>query len=165
MIRSRLASIPADRVKNGRSYRIPLGKWGRSLVEGGSEWMFPSSRTDGPRAPSGWYKARNRVLKRMSVFADRPLPKWTPHDLRRTFRSNTRRLRTDFETAEAMLNHAKRGLERIYDSYEMEDEKRQSLQKWENEIIRLARQANVAEALGCPAKTPGSEKRIKPRRR
>lgn len=155
-------TIPADRAKNGRSHRIPLGKWGRSLVQSDAEWMFPSSLTENPRAPSGWYKARNRVLKHMSQFAGRPLPKWTPHDLRRTFRSNTRRLNTDFETAEAMLNHAKRGLERIYDSYDMEKEKRRSLQKWENEIIRLARLAGVAEALGCPAPRRKIEKPAKP---
>jgi len=70
--------------------------------------------------------------------------------MRRTARSNTRRLNTDFETAEAMLNHAKCGLERIYDGYAMEDEKRRWFQIWEDEIIRIARAEMVADALGCP---------------
>lgn len=146
--------IPAERVKNGRPHRIPLGPWGQSLVKSEPEWMFPSTRTDGPRAPRGWYKARDRVWLRMSEFAGRPIVKWTPHDLRRTARSNTRRLDTDYETAEAMLNHAKRGLDRVYDGYEMEDEKRRWFQKWENEIARIAVEQGLAEALGLPS--PGS---------
>ena len=91
------------------------------------------------------------MLRRMSEFAGQPVMKWTPHDLRRTARSNTRRLDIGFETAEAMLNHAKRGLERIYDGYEMEDEKRTWFQKWENEIIRIAVQEGIAEALCIPS--------------
>ena len=142
--------IPPDRVKNRKAHRIPLGPWGRSLMAGHSEWLFPSPRTDGPLAPRGWYKARDRVLERMSGFAGRAILKWTPHDLRRTARSNTRRLNTDYETAEAMLNHAKCGLERIYDGYAMEDEKRRWFQIWEDEIIRIARAEMVADALGCP---------------
>jgi integrase len=144
-------TIPAERVKNGRAHSIQLGPWGRSLVESSDEWMFPSKRRDGPREPSGWYKARNRVLARMSEFAGRPIDNWTPHDLRRTARSNTRRLNTDYETAEAMLNHAKRGLERIYDGYDMAEEKRRWFQVWEDEIIRIARVEGVADALGAPA--------------
>ena len=142
--------IPPDRVKNRKAHRIPLGPWGRSLLISDSEWLFPSARTDGPRCPRGWYKARDRVLQRMAEFAGRPIPRWTPHDLRRTARSNTHRLGTDFETAEAMLNHAKCGLERIYDGYAMEDEKRRWFQIWEDEIIRIARNEMVADVLGCP---------------
>ncbi len=144
-------TIPAHRVKNSRAHRIALGPWGRSLIQSAADWVFPSHRIDGPRAPAGWYKARNRVLHRMAQLAGTPIERWTPHDLRRTARSNTKRLNTDFETAEAMLNHSKRGLERIYDGYEFEDELRTWFEKWETEIVRIAREAGVAEALGAPA--------------
>jgi len=143
-------TIPAERVKNSRVHRIPLGPWGQSLMYSDSKWLFPSRRIDGPCCPTGWYKARNRMLARMADFAGRPIAIWTPHDLRRTVRSNTRRLETDYETAEAMLNHVKRGLDKIYDGYDMEAEKRASFLTWENEVIRLARKAGVAEALNVP---------------
>jgi hypothetical protein len=143
-------TIPPGRAKNARVHRIELGPWGLSLVRSDSEWLFPSDRIDGPRAPCGWYDARNRVLSRMSNMAGREILRWTPHDLRRTARSNTKRLGTDFETAEAMLNHQKKGLERIYDGYELEDEKRAWFLVWENEIIRLAKEAGTAEELGVP---------------
>jgi hypothetical protein len=144
-------TIPAGRTKNGREHRIALGPWGRSLILTNSVWVFPSARIDGPRVPCGWYKARNRVLRRMADYAGRPVERWTPHDLRRTARSNTKRLKVDFETAEAMLNHAKQGLERIYDGYDLEDEKRDWFRTWENEIARIARTIGVAEELDIPA--------------
>jgi integrase len=71
-------TIPADRVKNSRAHRIALGPWGQSLIRTNSEWVFPSTRIDGPRLPCGWYKARPRVLARMTAFAGRPVEKWTP---------------------------------------------------------------------------------------
>ena len=145
-------TIPASRTKNVRSHRIALGPWGHSLMRTGGTWVFPSAVVDGPRAPCGWYKARNRVLKRMYQFAGRTIEHWTPHDLRRTARSNTKRLKVDFETAEAMLNHSKQGLERIYDGYDLEDEKRAWFLAWENEIAMIARSVGVAAALGVPDK-------------
>jgi hypothetical protein len=143
-------AIPEGRVKNSRTHRVAMGPWGLSLFRTNRVWLFPSSRVDGPQAACGWYKARNRVLARMSEYAGRPIDKWTPHDMRRTARSNTKRLKIDFETAEAMLNHAKKGLERVYDGYELEDEKREWFLKWETEIIAIAKNVGVADALGVP---------------
>jgi len=156
--RADIWTIPASRVKNGRAHRIALGSWGQSLIRSNSQWVFPSERVSGPRAPCGWYKARNRVLKRMSVLAGRSIEHWTPHDLRRTARSNTKRLKVDFDTAEAMLNHAKKGLERIYDGYELEEEKRLWFLSWENEIARIAVSVGVADDLGIPVSFATTEK-------
>jgi integrase len=143
--------IPPDRVKNSTGHSIALGPWGQSLMATDSEWAFPAVRNkDKPRNMSVWYKARDRVLARMSEFAGKPIERFTPHDLRRTARSNTKRLRVDFETAEAMMNHLKSGMERIYDGYELEEEKAAWFLKWENEIIRLAHKAGVAGRLGVP---------------
>jgi integrase len=40
-------------------------------------------------------------------LAGRPIERFTPHDFRRTARSNTKRLNVDYDTAEAMMNHLK----------------------------------------------------------
>ena len=142
-------TIPATRSKNRTAHSITLGPWGRRLMATSSEWIFPAPRVDGPRT-SGWYKARDRVLARMSEYAGRPIEKFTPHDFRRTARSNTKRLKVDFETAEAMLNHLKTGMERIYDGYELEDEKAAWFSKWENEVRVIAVQVGVAVKLEVP---------------
>jgi hypothetical protein len=151
-----------DRTKNSRLHRIALGPWGQSLFKTNSEWLFPSERTEGPRVARGWYKARNRVLERMSEISGRDILRWTPHDMRRTARSNTKRMGVDFETAEAMLNHAKQGLERTYDGYALENEKREWFLAWEEEIARITRENGVAEALGVPASIQGALSRSRP---
>jgi hypothetical protein len=56
----------------------------------------------------------------------------------------------DYETAEAMLNHVKKGLERTYDQYELEEEKRAWFLTWEKEVIAIAKRAGMAKVLGVP---------------
>lgn len=149
-------TIPGQRTKNGRSHRIALGPWGQSLFRGNTDWLFPSERIDGPRVKGGWYESKRRIVAEMSRLASRPIENWTVHDLRRTARSNTKRLDVDYETAEAMLNHAKTGLERIYDVYTLDDEKRDWFHRWEQEIIQIALSVGVADVLGVPGARPNS---------
>lgn len=144
-------TVPASRTKNSVEHRIALGPWGLSLMRSTSEWVFPAPKLDGPRSRDTWYKARNRVRKRMEKLAGRPIERFTPHDFRRTVRSNTKRLRIDFETAEAMLNHVKKGLERTYDRYDLEEEKRASFLKWESEIAGMAWRAGLGAELSVPS--------------
>ncbi len=142
-------TIPATRSKNGLEHSVALGPWGRSLIVSDSDWILPADRVPGPRT-YGWSKSRDRILARMSALAGHRIERFAPHDFRRTARSNTKRLRVDFETAEAMLNHAKRGLERTYDTYELEDEKKEWFLKWEAEIVGIALQARLGDVLGIP---------------
>ena len=143
--------IPAERTKNSVEHSIPLGPWGRSVMQTDGEWVFPAPKREGPRCRTSWHKARNRVKERMEKLAGRPIERFTPHDFRRTMRSNTKRLGIDFETAEAMLNHVKKGLERTYDRYDLEEEKRASFLRWEAEIAGIACQAGLAAALDVPS--------------
>lgn len=66
-----------------------------------------------------------------------------------------------------MLNQLKTGMERIYDGYELENEMAARFRKWENEIVRIAGKAGVADKLEAPKPTrlrgPGPNKA--PRRR
>ena len=142
-------TIPGERTKNSVEHRIALGPWGLALMASDDEWVFPARRVEGPRK-SGWYKARDRVKQRMEALAGRQIARFTPHDFRRTARSNTKRLKVDFETAEAMLNHLKTGMERTYDTYELEEEKRAWFLKWETEIANIARRLGIARALEVP---------------
>ena len=143
--------IPAARTKNCVEHNIALGPWGLALIHAEGEWVFPAPKREGPRSRPCWHKARNRVQKRMEAIAGRAIERFTPHDFRRTMRSNTKRLGIDFETAEAMLNHVKKGLERTYDRYDLEEEKRASFLRWEHDIATLARNVGVAQALGVPS--------------
>lgn len=147
-------TIPAERTKNSVEHRIALGPWGWSLMQSDSEWVIPSPRGQGHLALTSWYKVRNRVHRAMERLAGQPIDRFSTHDFRRTARSNTKRLRLDYETAEAMLNHVKKGLERTYDTYELEEEKKAWFRRWEMEIVAIARRVGVAEALGVPDSAP-----------
>lgn len=140
-------TIPIERSKNHAAHTIKLGPWGQSLMASDSQWVFKADKSDGPRK-TGWYEARDRVHKRMIEYAGKHIERFCPHDLRRTARSNTKRLKVDFETAEAMLNHLKTGMERIYDGYELEEEKAAWFLKWECEIIQIAREHGLTQRLG-----------------
>lgn len=142
--------------KNGEDHIIPLGPWGRALMTGTGEFVFPAERLkDGHLPLSTLYKARTRVHAAMEKLANRSLAHWTPHDLRRTLRSNTRGLKIDFLTAEAMIGHRlPKGVERIYDTHDPLDDKRVAYALWEAEIASITRQHDVADVLEVPQPQP-----------
>ena len=55
---------------------------------------------------------------------------WVPHDLRRTVRTGLSRLGCPSEVAEAILGHARKGIEGTYDLHKYENECKVWLQKW-----------------------------------
>ncbi|WP_206199088.1 tyrosine-type recombinase/integrase [Thiomicrorhabdus indica] len=55
---------------------------------------------------------------------------WTPHDLRRTVRTQLAKLRCPREVSEAILGHSKKGIEGTYDLHHYEEEAKEWLQKW-----------------------------------
>lgn len=143
-------TIPPERSKNSQALILPLAPWGRSIFAVNTDWIFPSDRkSDGPQA-DGWYQIFDRIQSRMEKAVGRAIEPFRPHDLRRTFRSNTKRLKIDREVAEAILHHKKMGLDERYDLYDLRDEKAEALALWEDYLVGLARANNVAEALEIP---------------
>ena len=74
-------------------------------------------------------------VSRRKKFFD--LPRWTPHDLRRTARTRLAQLRVPNEHAEAVINHAKPGMVGVYNKHEYWEEKKDALIKWESELLRI----------------------------
>lgn len=127
-------TIPGVATKNGRDHAIPLLPVAQSLLDGmpAQEFYFLRSRwADGHLSPEGLSKAQKEVMER-SGTSD-----WTLHDLRRTFRSNMARLRVTRDTCEALINHAPKVLDEIYDRYDRLDEKREALELYEAFVMKL----------------------------
>lgn len=141
-------TLPAERSKNGEANIIALGLWGRRLAETNHEWLFPSSRIDGPQL-FGWFKARDRIHLRLEKLASSVIPSWHFHDLRRTFRSNARRLGIDRDIAELMLNHKRKGIEGIYDRNQELGLRAAGFAAWETFLRKLAGVAEVADELNA----------------
>lgn len=65
------------------------------------------------------------------------LPRWTPHDLRRTARTLMAKLGVNKEVAEAVVAHKKKGIEAVYNLYEYWPEKQAALIQLEQELLRI----------------------------
>lgn len=61
----------------------------------------------------------------------------SPHDLRRTARTIMARLGVPEEHAEAVLNHKKQGIVKVYNLHQYADEKKAALLLWEKELLRI----------------------------
>jgi integrase len=62
-----------------------------------------------------------------------PVKHWTPHDIRRTFRTRLAALKVSMDVAEALLGHVghRNQIERTYNRYDYWPEKRRALTMWE----------------------------------
>lgn len=142
-------TLPPERSKNNEENVVALGPWGRRLAQTNHEWLFPSPRIDGPQR-AGWFKVRDRIHARMEEFAGCTIPSWHFHDLRRTFRSNARRVGIDNEIAELMLNHKRNGIEGIYNKNQELELRAEGFAMWERHLLARAQTAGVAEDLLVP---------------
>jgi integrase len=149
-VRAGIWTIAAERAKNGQAHSIRLGAWGRAIAEAQGDWLIPHPN-GGTINSEVWYEVRDRLHARMERLAKRTLEPWAPHDLRRTLRSNTFALGIRFEVAEAMLNHARKGLERRYDVSDLSAQMAEGWAAWEAKLVAIARAQGVGDVLGLPA--------------
>ncbi|WP_324035311.1 tyrosine-type recombinase/integrase [Aeromonas caviae] len=101
---------------------------------GNKVYLFPSQRTGKPikqkqLTESAW------AMREGNVMLD--IPRWTPHDLRRTVRTGLSRLQCPSEVAEAILGHTKKGLVGTYDLHRYTEQSREWLQRWADHLETL----------------------------
>src|SRR5262249_55754140 len=73
------------------------------------------------------------------------LPRWTLHDLRRTFRTGLGKLGVAPHIAELCINHVKGGVEAIYDRHRYQREIKAALALWADHVAAVveSRESNV----------------------
>jgi integrase len=121
-------TLPPERTKNGRQHVLPLPPLALEIIASvphrvGRDPLF------GERA-SGFTRWQTHHLK------DGCAP-WTPHDLRRTFRTGLGRLGIPPHIAEMCINHRKGGVEAIYDRYRYDREMKNALAIWSDHIASI----------------------------
>ncbi|MBF0358849.1 MAG: tyrosine-type recombinase/integrase [Magnetococcales bacterium] len=130
--------IPAERTKNGVATLIPLSEsaidhLGAIKVESkGSEWLFPSGRTQTHIIETSADHAIRNNLQHFNC------EQFTPHDLRRTAASHMTALGVSRLVVSKILNHVDRSVTAIYDRHSYDKEKREALDAWAkklNEIV------------------------------
>ena len=119
-----------------RAHIIPLSKPAMQINESlpryvGGPYVFTS--TEGKSLVSGFSKMKAQ-LDQASKVTD-----WRLHDLRRTGRSEMARLNVDDVVVERVLNHVPRGMIKVYNQYQYLDEKREALNLWARELLKITR--------------------------
>lgn len=156
-------TIPSDRIKtrNHRqeSHRVFLTPLALSAIGGNpnySEYVFPGPAVVDPveqiavfpplqrkalshmvcdERAGGRSDGKGKRTEAMSKYFG--LPRWTPHDLRRTAATKLSELGCPDEIIDAILNHAKKGVIGIYNRNKYDLEKQEWLTKWAEYLVRL----------------------------
>lgn len=120
-----------ENTKNKEVHRVYLTPTALELIGEEEGFIFPSYRM------ASGYISRQTLSQHLATRNYFDLPKWTPHDLRRTARTEMARIGVPEEHAEAVLNHKKQGIVKVYNLHQYADEKKAALLLWEAELLRL----------------------------
>lgn len=115
----------------------------KSIKLSGCAYPFASLMTKKPLPQKQLTEAAWR-LRRDGKMLD--IDHWSPHDLRRTVRTGLARLQCPSEVAEAIIGHAKKGIEGTYDLHSYEDQARVWLQKWADHLDQLEKEEPFEQA-------------------
>src|SRR5262249_39363951 len=109
----------------------PLSDWAVRLLRG-IEREPGRNRIFG-HGDRNLHKAKRTIDRRIVKARGIPPKDWTPHDIRRTFRTRLTGLGVSTDVAEALLCHVghRSRIERTYNRHEYWVEKRQALAMWE----------------------------------
>lgn len=152
-------TVPAERAKNGKTHRVYLTDKALELIGDtkGKGFIFPSPVKDKETgkekqaiAPQALIVAVSRALsspvldeKGNPVMGEDGKPQtvnnigiahFTPHDLRRTAATFMAEMGTMDEVIDAILNHAKQGVIKVYNQYRYDREKQAALETWERKL-------------------------------
>ncbi|WP_367607861.1 tyrosine-type recombinase/integrase [Legionella sp. W05-934-2] len=132
-----LWTIPAANTKTGITMRVHLTELVKSLfmeLYNCSIGYYVISGVDGhkPLTDRALPRAVNRIQERIGI------PKWTPHDLRRTFATQLgETLNIDPVVIEKCLGHKMPKIMATYNKNEMLPQRKEALEKWSDYVTNL----------------------------
>lgn len=129
-------TIPAARTKSRRAHVVPLTTVALQILDGIQQtgpWVFSTTQAT-PIQGFTWAKRRLDAWLAERVEKIEP---WHNHDLRRTGKTGMSRLKVAPHVKDAVLSHARPGMDRIYDMYDYLDEKRDALDKWARHVLAI----------------------------
>lgn len=140
---NKLWTLPPGRVKNNERHTVPLPGAAVDIIN-----SLPNIKTMGGfvfaghegKPVSGFSRAKDRIDEAIAEAAEKPLPDWVFHDLRRTVASGMARLGIQLPVIEKVLNHKSgtfRGIVGVYQRHTYEAEKRVALDAWASHVERI----------------------------
>lgn len=141
-------TIPAKRSKNGKAHRVYLTDTALNLIgdTSGKGYIFPTphkTKTQSihahalPIAVKRNLKVKVKVDGKTEEINRLGVSPFTPHDLRRTAASNLAGLGYRDEIIDAVLNHAKKGVIKVYVHHSYSKEKKDALERWEKKLALI----------------------------
>jgi len=125
-------TIPPERSKNGLENRVFLSHRVVSLLPEQSE----NPIFMGPNGDSIRRDSLSHYVDDHDFF---DLPRWTPHDLRRTAATGLSQIKCTDAIVDAVLNHTKKGTIGVYNRNEYDDEKSEWLPKWAEQLFEIVK--------------------------
>ncbi|KLP34829.1 tyrosine-type recombinase/integrase [Enterobacter ludwigii] len=139
---NRTLTVPPHISKNADYHVIPLSASATKILElqeqrhPDSVFLFPADTAEG-RLLSAEYSKQLRKFCQKSDFA-----KFTPRDIRRTFKTLAGDMGVSSEMRDRLQNHKKPGVSsRHYDRYDYLREKREIIEQWEQKLLSLKNQS------------------------
>jgi integrase len=129
--------IPAARYKSRRDHQVPLvgPSWeifNALPIQTGGDFLF--SNRAGKVAINSWAKAKKQIDKLTG-----PLASWSLHDLRSTAESRMAALGIVQEHRDAVLGHARPGLQKIYNKFDYAEEKVEALRAYAAHLMEVVK--------------------------
>jgi integrase len=134
--------LPGERTKNKRAHIIPLSEPAKAILAAfqRTDRKHVFGRDD--TGFQGLSKAQPKIDARITAAHGNALPRWRPHDLRRTVATRMAELGVPPHIIEAVLNHVsghKSGVAGIYNRATYDKEKREALNLWAEHLLAVIR--------------------------
>jgi integrase len=135
-------TIPPERSKNRRAHRVFLNSVARRIIAeipDDGDFLFPSPHGEGPIRRHALSRA---LLRGWEKQGDAPpvfdgIPRFRPHDLRRSASTGMARAGIAQSDIDRVLNHAQAGIGAVYNRYAYDAEKRAAMERWGEELERI----------------------------
>jgi len=116
-------TIPTEKREKGTAARMQLPKLAIDIIArqptvDDNPYVFATPRGRKDFHFNSWSQRMDDLRESLPAT----MPRWTPHDLRRTARTILTKLRIDTDVAEAVLGHKKQGIIGVYDQHDYEAE-------------------------------------------
>lgn len=137
--------LPAVRTKTGEPLDIPLPHQAvaclRELVRlaAGSAYLLPARKMETRMVPHISPDTINAALTKCLLSLMPNVPRFSPHDFRRTARTHLEALGIAPHISERCLNHKLRGQVGVYNQHDYFEERKAALQKWADLLSDLER--------------------------
>ncbi|EAB6210176.1 site-specific integrase [Salmonella enterica] len=136
--KGKMLTVPPEISKTGDYHVIPLSATATSILEEmekrypDSDFLFPADTAEGHLLSAEYGKQLRKFCERA------PFNKFTPRDIRRTFKTLAGDMGISTEMRDRLQNHKRPGVSaKHYDRYDYLKEKREIIEEWELRLLSL----------------------------